>query len=151
MIREWISFQTAAWIPSEIWLFCLLYSTFCRRQVFWISKQILQLMMEDAIDDWLLRQINWLRRDDIIAQGIRWVQDVRTEKLLSSFYSFSGTRLLLHLCTCVLRLSMLFSFSFSVFWWIFSLSVLSSCAACFGLIQATIPKKKKNYTYFLSI
>lgn len=47
-----------------------------RRQVFWISKQILQLVMEDAIDDWLLRQINWLRRDDIIAQGIRWVQDV---------------------------------------------------------------------------
>lgn len=47
-----------------------------RRQVFWISKQILQLMMEDAIDDWLLRQIHWLRRDDIIAQGIRWIQDV---------------------------------------------------------------------------
>ncbi|KAE8008424.1 hypothetical protein FH972_004938 [Carpinus fangiana] len=47
-----------------------------RRQVFWISKQILQLIMEDAIDDWLLRQIHWLRRDDVIAQGIRWVQDV---------------------------------------------------------------------------
>ncbi|KAI8026460.1 Sorting nexin-16 [Camellia lanceoleosa] len=47
-----------------------------RRQVFWISKQILQLMMEDAIDDWLLGQIRWLRRDDVIAQGIRWVQDV---------------------------------------------------------------------------
>ncbi|KAM7479226.1 hypothetical protein LguiA_027439 [Lonicera macranthoides] len=47
-----------------------------RRQVFWISKQILQLMMEDAIDDWLLRQIHWLRRDYVIAQGIRWVQDV---------------------------------------------------------------------------
>ncbi|KAL7002767.1 hypothetical protein U1Q18_003923 [Sarracenia purpurea var. burkii] len=47
-----------------------------RRQVFWISKQILQLMMEDAIDDWLLRQIQWLRRDDVIAQGIRWIQDV---------------------------------------------------------------------------
>ncbi|KAK9109018.1 hypothetical protein Sjap_017078 [Stephania japonica] len=47
-----------------------------RRQVFWISKQILQLMMEDAIDDWLLRQIHWLRRDDIIAFGIHWVQDV---------------------------------------------------------------------------
>ncbi|XP_052201840.1 uncharacterized protein LOC127807780 [Diospyros lotus] len=46
-----------------------------RRQVFWISKQILQLMMEDAIDDWLLRQIQQLRRDDIIAQGIQWVQD----------------------------------------------------------------------------
>ncbi|KAL5788433.1 hypothetical protein ACOSP7_005382 [Xanthoceras sorbifolium] len=47
-----------------------------RRQVFWISKQILQLVMEDAIDDWLLRQIYWLRREDVIAQGIRWVQDV---------------------------------------------------------------------------
>ncbi|KAK1369606.1 Phox homologous domain [Heracleum sosnowskyi] len=47
-----------------------------RRQVFWISKQILQLMMEDAIDDWLLMQIHWLRREDTIAQGIRWIQDV---------------------------------------------------------------------------
>ncbi|XP_061373422.1 uncharacterized protein LOC133315776 [Gastrolobium bilobum] len=47
-----------------------------RRQVFWISKQILQLVMEDAIDDWLLRQIQWLRREDSIAQGIRCVQDV---------------------------------------------------------------------------
>ncbi|XP_041010486.1 uncharacterized protein LOC121254492 isoform X3 [Juglans microcarpa x Juglans regia] len=47
-----------------------------RRQVFWISKQVLQLIMQDAIDDWLLRQIHWLQRDDIIAQGIRWVQDV---------------------------------------------------------------------------
>ncbi|CAL9058748.1 unnamed protein product [Musa banksii] len=47
-----------------------------RRQVYWISKQILQLIMEDAIDDWILRQIHWLRRDDVVAQGIRWVQDV---------------------------------------------------------------------------
>ncbi|GMP48302.1 hypothetical protein CsSME_00015699 [Camellia sinensis var. sinensis] len=47
-----------------------------RRQVFWISKQILQLMMEDAIDDWLLRQIQLLRRDEVIAQGVRWIQDV---------------------------------------------------------------------------
>ncbi|KAL0454205.1 UNVERIFIED_CONTAM: hypothetical protein Slati_0759700 [Sesamum latifolium] len=47
-----------------------------RRQAFWISKQILQLVMEDAIDDWLLRQIQWLRREDVIAQGIRWIQDV---------------------------------------------------------------------------
>ncbi|KAJ0441255.1 putative Phox domain, sorting nexin, PX domain superfamily [Helianthus annuus] len=47
-----------------------------RRQVFWISKQILQLMMEDAIDDWLLRQIRFLRRDSLVAQGIYWIQDV---------------------------------------------------------------------------
>ncbi|XP_057537884.1 uncharacterized protein LOC130815429 isoform X1 [Amaranthus tricolor] len=47
-----------------------------RRQAFWISKQILQLVMEDAIDDWLLMQINWLRREDVIAEGIRWVKDI---------------------------------------------------------------------------
>ncbi|XP_073264737.1 uncharacterized protein [Populus alba] len=47
-----------------------------RRQVFWISKQILQLIMEDAIDDWLLRQIYWLRSEETIAFGIRWVQDI---------------------------------------------------------------------------
>ncbi|RDX98969.1 hypothetical protein CR513_18047, partial [Mucuna pruriens] len=45
-------------------------------KVFWISKQILQLVMEDAIDDWLLSEINWLRREDTVAQGIRWVQDI---------------------------------------------------------------------------
>ncbi|KAJ9561217.1 hypothetical protein OSB04_006377 [Centaurea solstitialis] len=47
-----------------------------RRQAFWISKQILQLIMEDAIDDWLLRQIHWLRREEIVAQGIRWIQEI---------------------------------------------------------------------------
>lgn len=47
-----------------------------RRQVFWIAKQILQLLMEDAIDDWLLRQIQWLKREDVIAYGIRQVQNV---------------------------------------------------------------------------
>ncbi|KAJ0834470.1 putative Phox domain, sorting nexin, PX domain superfamily [Helianthus annuus] len=50
-----------------------------RRQVFWISKQILQLMMEDAIDDWLLRQIRFLRRDSLVAQGIYWIQDVTNQ------------------------------------------------------------------------
>lgn len=49
--------------------------------MFWMSKQILQLVMEDAIDDWLLRQIHWLRKEDTIAQGIRWLQDVRLFKL----------------------------------------------------------------------
>ncbi|XP_022864206.1 uncharacterized protein LOC111384179 isoform X1 [Olea europaea var. sylvestris] len=57
-------------------LFLLKRRGWLRRQVFWISKQILQLVMEDAIDDWLLRQIHCLRREDNIAQGIRWIQDV---------------------------------------------------------------------------
>uniref|UniRef100_A0A7C9E8S9 PX domain-containing protein n=1 Tax=Opuntia streptacantha TaxID=393608 RepID=A0A7C9E8S9_OPUST len=47
-----------------------------RRQVFWISRQILQLVMEDAVDDWLLGQINWLRKEEVVAQGIRWVKDI---------------------------------------------------------------------------
>ncbi|XP_010467336.1 PREDICTED: uncharacterized protein LOC104747406 isoform X1 [Camelina sativa] len=47
-----------------------------RRQVFWISKQILQLVMEDAVDDLLLREICWLRNEDTVAQGIRWAQDI---------------------------------------------------------------------------
>ncbi|KAL4302454.1 hypothetical protein GQ457_10G021180 [Hibiscus cannabinus] len=47
-----------------------------RRQAFWISKQILHLVMDDAIDDWLLRQIYWLRREDTVAQGIRCIQDI---------------------------------------------------------------------------
>ncbi|XP_028553572.1 uncharacterized protein LOC110100045 isoform X1 [Dendrobium catenatum] len=47
-----------------------------RRQVLWISKQVLQLIMEDAIDDWILRQIHWLRKDEVIAHGIHWVQDI---------------------------------------------------------------------------
>ncbi|XP_023874567.1 uncharacterized protein LOC111987089 isoform X1 [Quercus suber] len=73
------------WTPSNVSvpllnlvdkIFQLKRRGWLRRQVFWISKQILQLIMEDAIDDWLLRQIHWLRRDDVIAQGIRWVQDV---------------------------------------------------------------------------
>ncbi|GJY21815.1 phox-associated domain-containing protein [Tanacetum coccineum] len=41
-----------------------------------MSKQILQLMMEDAIDDWLVRQIHWLRRENVVAQGVRYLQDV---------------------------------------------------------------------------
>jgi sorting nexin-13 len=46
-----------------------------RRQVLWISKQILQLVMEDAIDEWIIRQINWLRREGFIVQVIHWIQD----------------------------------------------------------------------------
>lgn len=53
--------------------------------MFWISKQILQLIMEDAIDDWLLGQINLLRREEVIAQGIRWVHDVSYDLKLSAF------------------------------------------------------------------
>lgn len=72
------------WVPTNVSVpllnlvdkvFQLKRRGWIRKQVFWISKQILQLVMEDAIDDWILRQINWLRRDEVIIQGIRWIQD----------------------------------------------------------------------------
>ncbi|EOA29799.1 hypothetical protein CARUB_v10012892mg [Capsella rubella] len=47
-----------------------------RRQVFSISKQILQLVMDDAADDLLMREICWLRNEDTVAQGIRLAQDI---------------------------------------------------------------------------
>lgn len=31
------------------------------------------------MDDWLLREVCWLRSEDTVAQGIRWAQDVRLE------------------------------------------------------------------------
>lgn len=72
-------------ITVNDWSFTRAYFCSCRRQVFWISKQILQLMMEDAIDDWLLTQIHWLRREDTIASGIRWLKDVSTEPIINIF------------------------------------------------------------------
>ncbi|CAA6665972.1 unnamed protein product [Spirodela intermedia] len=37
-----------------------------RRQVFWIAKQVLQLGMGDAFDDWLIEKIQLLRRGSIL-------------------------------------------------------------------------------------
>ncbi|MCO5602326.1 hypothetical protein L7F22_056456 [Adiantum nelumboides] len=47
-----------------------------RRQVFWMAKQILQLGMGDAVDDWLVTKVRWLRREDVVAGSIKWVQEV---------------------------------------------------------------------------
>ncbi|KAF7810928.1 Sorting nexin-16 [Senna tora] len=43
----------------------------CLRAALEINSTISMLVMEDAIDDWLLRQINLLRQEETIAQGIR--------------------------------------------------------------------------------
>ncbi|KAJ0976610.1 hypothetical protein J5N97_012084 [Dioscorea zingiberensis] len=73
------------WIPQNASLpllnlvdkiFLLNQHGWLRRQVFWISKQLLQLIMDDAIDDWILRQINSLRNEEVIAQTIHSIQDV---------------------------------------------------------------------------
>ena len=47
-----------------------------RRKIFWVVKQILQLGMGDAFDDWLLDKIQLLRKGSVIASGIRRVEQV---------------------------------------------------------------------------
>lgn len=48
----------------------------CRRQVLWMAKQILQLGIGDAVDDWLIGRIQWLRKEEVVASGIKWVKRV---------------------------------------------------------------------------
>ncbi|XP_024400310.1 uncharacterized protein [Physcomitrium patens] len=47
-----------------------------RRQILWIAKQILQLGMGDAFDDWLIARIQWLRNEDVVASGVHWLKGV---------------------------------------------------------------------------
>ncbi|XP_073143933.1 uncharacterized protein [Henckelia pumila] len=42
-----------------------------RRKVFWVVKQVLQLGMGDAFDDWLIGKIQLLRYGSVVASGIR--------------------------------------------------------------------------------
>ena len=48
-----------------------------RRKAFWVAKQILQLGMGDALDDWVLEKIRILRRGTVVASGIQRVEQVR--------------------------------------------------------------------------
>ncbi|CAN1317514.1 Sorting nexin-16 [Linum perenne] len=45
-----------------------------RRKAFWMAKQVLQLGMGDALDDWLIDKIQLLRRGSVIASGIKRVE-----------------------------------------------------------------------------
>ncbi|KAM3699787.1 hypothetical protein ACJW31_05G051900 [Castanea mollissima] len=47
-----------------------------RRKAFWVAKQILQLGMGDAFDDWLIEKIQLLRKGSVIASGIRRVEQI---------------------------------------------------------------------------
>uniref|UniRef100_A0A2P2MMH5 Uncharacterized protein n=1 Tax=Rhizophora mucronata TaxID=61149 RepID=A0A2P2MMH5_RHIMU len=47
-----------------------------RRQAFWVVKQILQLGMGDALDDWLIEKIQLLRRGSVVASGIKRVEQI---------------------------------------------------------------------------
>ncbi|VVA32710.1 PREDICTED: Phox-associated [Prunus dulcis] len=47
-----------------------------RRKAFWVAKQILQLGMGDAFDDWLIEKIQLLRRGLVVASGIKRVEQI---------------------------------------------------------------------------
>lgn len=47
-----------------------------RRKAFWVAKQILQLGMGDAFDDWLIEKIQIQRRGSVVASGIRLLEQV---------------------------------------------------------------------------
>ncbi|KAJ1388779.1 Sorting nexin, C-terminal [Sesbania bispinosa] len=47
-----------------------------RRKAFWVAKQILQLGMGDAFDDWLIEKIQLLRKGSVIASGVRRVEQI---------------------------------------------------------------------------
>lgn len=41
-----------------------------------MAKQVLQLGMGDAFDDWLMEKIQLLRRGSVVASGIKRVEEV---------------------------------------------------------------------------
>ena len=47
-----------------------------RRKAFWVAKQILQLGMGDAFDDWLIEKIQLLRKGSVVASGVQRVEQV---------------------------------------------------------------------------
>ncbi|XP_049365510.1 uncharacterized protein LOC125830369 [Solanum verrucosum] len=56
------------------WTCCL--GAHFRRNAFWVAKQVLQLGMGDAFDDWLIEKIQRLRRGSVVAAGIQCVEQV---------------------------------------------------------------------------
>lgn len=52
------------------------FFNFHRRQAFWVAKQVLQLGMGDAFDDWLIEKILLLRRSSVIASLIGRIEKV---------------------------------------------------------------------------
>lgn len=57
-----------------------------RRKAFWVAKQVLQLGMGDAFDDWLIEKIQLLRRGSVVASGIRRIeQAILNPSVLCSF------------------------------------------------------------------
>lgn len=68
-----ISYNYKSWM-----FYYIIINFFCltRRKAFWVVKQVLQLGMSDAFDDWLVAKIQLLRRGSIVASGIKRLEQV---------------------------------------------------------------------------
>ncbi|XP_038717724.1 uncharacterized protein LOC120010885 isoform X2 [Tripterygium wilfordii] len=73
------------WVPPNISvpildlvdvIFQLQDGGWIRRKAFWVAKQILQLGMGDALDDWLIEKIQLLRRGSVVASGIKRIEQI---------------------------------------------------------------------------
>ncbi|XAR50641.1 hypothetical protein NMG60_11005013 [Bertholletia excelsa] len=47
-----------------------------RRKAFWVAKQVLQLGMGDAFDDWLIEKIQLLRKGTVVASGVKRIEQI---------------------------------------------------------------------------
>ncbi|GAA0144451.1 hypothetical protein LIER_04894 [Lithospermum erythrorhizon] len=73
------------WVPPNLSLpimdlvdviFQLQDGGWIRRKAFWVAKQLLQLGMGDAFDDWLIEKVQFLRRGSVIASGIARLEQI---------------------------------------------------------------------------
>ncbi|KAM7254521.1 hypothetical protein ACFE04_003901 [Oxalis oulophora] len=75
----------AEWVPPNLTItildlvdviFQLQDGGWMRRQAFWVAKQILQLGMGDAFDDWIIDKIQLLRNGSVIASTINRIEKI---------------------------------------------------------------------------
>ncbi|XVF24988.1 hypothetical protein REPUB_Repub13aG0174700 [Reevesia pubescens] len=76
---------TTEWVPPNLSvpildlvdvIFQLQDGGWIRRKAFWVAKQILQLGMGDAFDDWLIEKIQLLRKGSVVASGIKRIEQI---------------------------------------------------------------------------
>ncbi|KAH9300580.1 hypothetical protein KI387_012163 [Taxus chinensis] len=76
---------TSEWMPPNLSvpilnmvdvIFQLQDGGWIRRQAFWVAKQVLQLGMGDAFDDWLIEKIQLLRKGEVIASAIKRIEQI---------------------------------------------------------------------------
>ncbi|GAB2293538.1 hypothetical protein Dimus_027745 [Dionaea muscipula] len=74
---EWVPPNLSAPILDLVdVIFQLQEGGWIRRKAFWVAKQLLQLGMGDALDDWLIEKIQVLRRGPTVASVIQRVEQI---------------------------------------------------------------------------